>query len=161
MSFISRIVGSKSAGPSTQAERDEKLLADAREQIAAYLAEDAALAAGTLAMKLRATGAGLRLEPQQYAAAIKALVADGRHADGARLLADWIALQPNESDSLRLRLAQLCVDHLGRPGRALDLIVNIDPEKLSDPECLLAQELVTRAEGMQDDGAVELDDAEW
>lgn len=160
MSFLSRF-NRGSTGPVSAAERDEQLLTSAREQIDKYLAENTPAAAGALAIKLRDVGDGLRLNPQQYAGAIKGLLSGDRHGDAAQLLADWIELQPDVADSLRLRLAQLCVDHLGRPGRALDLVVKIDPERLSDPECLLAQDVVTRAEKMQDDGAVELDDGAW
>ncbi|TWT47337.1 hypothetical protein [Botrimarina hoheduenensis] len=161
MSFLSRFGKRGAPTPSNNAERDQRLLDEAREQIAKYLADGNNAAAGALCAKLRGTGAGLRLEPAQYAPAIKGLLAAGRFPEGARLLSDWIEIQPDQAHALRLRLAQLCVDRLKRPGRALDLLVQIDPEKLTDPECLLAHEIVARAEKMQDEGLVELDDGDW
>jgi hypothetical protein len=44
-----------------------------------------------------------------------------------------------EADPIRIKLAQNRVVELNRPGQALELIAEVDPAKLPEPQALLAK----------------------
>ena len=62
---------------------------------------------------------------------------------------------------MRLKLAQLCVVELQRPGKALDILDQIDPARLSADQLSLARKIEAKAQQLQAEGTVEFDNEEW
>ena len=143
---------SKQAGQQRQA---------ASEQICTYVAAGNGKAAYTLYDKMRQQGLEILLGGKEIGSMIKGLHEEQRWAESAPLLVQLIALSPTRADSLRLKLAQICVVELGRPGRALDLIAAVDAEALPEQHRQFAAKIARRAHQMQSEGFVELDDDNW
>lgn len=142
-------------------ERDTRTLAAAIEPIDAYLANDNPLAAAKLYAKLKTVGDGLRLDPPRLHAIIKGLQAQQRWSELAPLMVDLIDQSPAHADPLRVQLAQLCATKLGRPGRAIELLSLVSPERLNEKQSHLADRIATHARRLQSEGTVELDDDAW
>lgn len=143
------------------AKRDTGQLEAAGEQIDAFLAEGATSAALKLHQKMSAVGDGLRLRPAQLTKLIAGLQAEQRWADLAPLMAELIERTPESADKLRVQLAQVCVTKLDRPGRALDLLGEVDAKALTEKQLTIAKRIKSRAHEMQSEGLVELDDGGW
>jgi hypothetical protein len=62
---------------------------------------------------------------------------------------------------VRVKLAQICVVELGRPGKALDLLAEVDSNKFPEQQQALIKKIAARARQMQDEGVVELDVETW
>lgn len=131
----------------------------AKEQIAAYLKAGNPVAAALLYGKLR--GTGLRLEPAALHRIATGLQAAGRWRELAPILSELIEAAPQSADPLRLTLAHVCVTKLDRPGRALELLANVNSERLTDKQRAAAKQVLSGARAMQAEGVVELDDGGW
>jgi membrane associated rhomboid family serine protease len=131
----------------------------AKEQIAAYLKAGNPVAAALLYGKLR--GTGLRLDAAALHPIAKGLQAAGRWQELAPILAELIEAAPQSADPLRLTLAHVCVTKLDRPGRALELLANVNAEHLTDKQRAAAKQVLSGARAMQAEGVVELDDGGW
>ena len=136
-------------------------LRGAQQQFQEYVNEGNSLAAWRLYTKMAGVREGLALEATHLAAMIKGLHAEQKWRESAPLMADLIERSPTHSDGVRLKLAQICVVELGRPGRALELIAALDAGNLDEAHRGLAKKIVARARQMQAEGHVELDDGGW
>jgi membrane associated rhomboid family serine protease len=142
-------------------ERDRQLLADAKAQIGEYLRKGNTNAAMLLYEKLKGVGGGLTLDREQLRAMIRGLQVATRWKDSAPFMAEFIARFPDGADSMRLKLAQLCVVQLQRPGKALDILDEIDQMRLAADQATLAKKIEAKAQQMQAEGVVEFDTEEW
>jgi membrane associated rhomboid family serine protease len=131
----------------------------AKEQIAAYLKAGNPVAAALLYGKLR--GSGLRLDAAALHPIARGLQAAGRWQELAPILSELIEAAPQSADPLRLTLAHVCVTKLDRPGRALELLANVNAEHLTDKQRAAAKQVLAGARAMQAEGVVELDDGGW
>ncbi len=104
---------------------------------------------------------GLVLDRNQLLALIKWLHGEKRWQDSAPLMAELIQRYPTEADPIRIKLAQICVVELARPGKALELLAEVHQSRLSQQQLTLAKKIAAKAEQMQDEGVVELDVETW
>jgi membrane associated rhomboid family serine protease len=144
-----------------KSEREAKLLADAQAQLTAYLSGGNTNAGLLLYKKMRNVGSGLTLDRQQLRTVIKSLQVAGRWQDSAPFMADFISRFPDAAEPMRLKLAQICVVELQRPGKALDILAEIDARRLPPDQVALAKKIAAKAQQMQLDGHVELDTEGW
>jgi membrane associated rhomboid family serine protease len=145
----------------TQSTKTEALLRAARVQMHDYLKQGAGPAAYKLWTKLKDQGDGLSLAPNERIAMIRALHAASMWRESAPLMVDAITGSPKLADEFRLKLAQICVVALERPGRALELLQQTNVEALDEHQRLLSLKIAKRARDMQREGHVELDDDGW
>lgn len=141
--------------------RNAGAIDSAREQFDEYLASGAISAALKLHQKKASVGDGLRLMPGQLTKLIAGLQAEERWSDLAPLMVELIEQSPDAADKLRVQLAQICVMKLDRPGRALELLGRVDTKSLSEKQLTAAKRIARRANEMQSEGVVELDDGGW
>jgi hypothetical protein len=64
---------------------------------------------------------------------------------------------PEQSDAMRIKLAQICVVELERPGKALELLDGVDKPKLPEQHAVLAKRIAAKARQLQAEGTVEFD----
>jgi membrane associated rhomboid family serine protease len=144
-----------------QRRKDEGRLVGAKEQVSAYLQNGNPATALLLYEKMKETAGGLRLDRGQLLALIKWLHGQKRWGDSAPLMAEVIARFPEGSDAVRIKLAQICVVELNRPGKALDLLAEVNATKLPDEHAILGKKVAAKARRMQEEGTVELDVDTW
>jgi membrane associated rhomboid family serine protease len=141
--------------------RDEQMLAAARQQFRLYLKQGNADAALRLYEKLKDVGGGLILDRDELLAVIQALHAAKRWRDSAPHMAEFIARFPDRADAMRIKLAQICAVELQRPGKALELLADVDKTKLAEQQALLVRRITAKAHALQAEGTVELDVETW
>ena len=140
-------------------EQKQEHLVMAREKFHEFLDAGNPEAAYKLHAKMK--GNGLILDPAERASLIKGLHTQGKWAESAPFLAEIIKESPDRADPIRLKLAQICVLHLERPARAVELLAEVKKEALNEKQMVLAQKLHAKARSMRAGGHVELDDAAW
>jgi membrane associated rhomboid family serine protease len=118
-------------------------------------------AAIKLLQKLDEQDQPLVLDRSELAALIAALHKKRFWQDSAPLMAEYLERFEEKADTVRLKLAQICVIELDRPLRALELLKGIDATSLSHECKRLYQQLIARAKKMQAEGTLELDDEKW
>ena len=143
------------------AQRDQRLLSESTDAVDRFLLDGNAVAALTLYRKMSSVGEGLRLSTKQLASLVKGLHAEKRWAESAPFMAELIERVPEKADPLRIKLAQISLVELNRPGRALDLLAAVDASQLSEQQHALAEKISAKAEGLQQSGLVEIDDGGW
>ena len=144
-----------------KAHRDLDLLSHAKTQFRQYLQQGNVAAAVTLAGKMKLVGDGLTLDRDELLAVTKGLQSAGLWSESAPYMAELIRRFPEGADLFRIKLAQICVVELNRPGKALDLLADIDARSVSTPQIALARKIAAKAEQMQAEGVYELDTDSW
>lgn len=154
--------------PETRADRKRQaavqqaqMLAGAREQVGRFLDDENPLAAEKLYRKMARVGEGLRLDAATLHRMISGLQAQGEWKLLAPLMSELIEVAPRAADPLRVKLAQVCVAKLDRPGRALELLGEANDAKLSEKQRETAKAVASHARAMQQRGVVELDEEGW
>ena len=140
---------------------NEKQLAAARVQLADYLKNGNAKAAILLHEKTQHVGKGLALGPPDLLQMIKLLHAKKMWKESTPFMAELIQRSPKDTDPIRIKLAQICVMLLNRPGKAIELLQEVDLKQLSDKKQILVKQIATKARRLQSEGTVELDNEEW
>ncbi len=141
--------------------RDEHTLIEAKKQFRFYLQQGNADAALKLFEKMKHVGHGLKLDRDELLAMIRLLHKDKRWTDSAPFMGEFIAQFPQQSDAMRIKLAQICVVELQRPGKALDLLADVDKAKLPPDQATLVKRITAKARELQMEGTVELDVETW
>lgn len=141
--------------------RDGDQLRQAKAQCRQYLQQGNVAAAVTLFGKMKPVGGGLRLDRDELAAVIKGLHAAGRWGDSAPFMAEFIERFAEGAELLRIKLAQICVVELNRPGQALELLTKVDARRVPAPQISLARKIAAKAKQMQADGEYELESESW
>ena len=136
-------------------------LTEARSKFQQFLKSGNAAAAHKLHQKMQTNCKDWKINTLEIAALVKAMHSAGLWRESAPYMAHIISQAPEQADPIRLKLAQICVMELERPGRALELIGDIDLGKLDDKHQLIAKRIYARAHAMQEDGCVELDREDW
>lgn len=144
-----------------QKQTDQNLLANAKSQLRQFLQQGNLPAALTLYRKMGEVGDGLTLENDELRAIIKALHQQRRWAESAPFMAELIERFPAGADLVRVKLAQICVVELERPGKALDLLADVDQSGLTREQATLVKRIEGKALAMQSEGVVELDTEQW
>ena len=104
---------------------------------------------------------GLKLDRDELLAVIKGLHAAKRWRDSAPYLAELIQRFPAGADAARIKLAQICVVELNRPAKALELLAEVDLQRLPELQAAFAKKITSKAEQMQAEGTYELDADAW
>lgn len=139
-----------------------KQAANAIEQVTALLDQGHPVGASRVVRKLEGNGVALQLDDELLIRLTQALHEADQWGESAPYMAKMIDRFPDRADLLRLKLAQVCVVELQRPGRALDLLSRINKTNISEEDNLLRRAIRHKAQQLQqDDLLVEIDDEEW
>jgi hypothetical protein len=141
--------------------RNEKLLTDAKQQFRVFLEQGNPLAALRLYEKMKEAGSTISLTREELLKVVQALHAAKRWQDSAPYMAEFIERFPEQADPMRIKLAQICVVELQRPGKALDLLADVDQSKLPEQHATLAKRITAKAHALEAEGVVELDVETW
>lgn len=152
---VSAKVAEKKAG------QDAKQLSSAHDQLRFFLQHGNVDAATRLYDKMRCVGSGVALEREELFAMIRGLHKLQRWRDSAPLMSELIERFPRGTDAIRVKLAQICLVELQRPGKALELLQPIEIAKQSPELQQLAAKIAAKAKQMQMAGEVELDTEAW
>jgi membrane associated rhomboid family serine protease len=144
-----------------QKQTDQNLLANAKSQLRQFLQQGNLPAALTLYRKMGEVGDGLTLENDELRAIIKSLHQQRRWAESAPFMAELIERFPAGADLVRVKLAQICVVELERPGKALDLLADVDQSGLTREQATLVKRIEGKSLAMQAEGVIELDTEQW
>jgi membrane associated rhomboid family serine protease len=140
--------------------REARISTDAQQQFRKYLEQGNASAAVRLLEKMKDV-ATWALERDELLAVIKELHAAKRWSDSAPYMSEFIRRFPEQAGAMRIKLAQICVVELERPGKALDLLAEVDKSKLPEQHVALAKRIAAKARQMQAEGTVEFDTEAW
>ena len=141
--------------------RESQLLESAPKQIEQYLQNGNLEAAFTLYRKMNPLGNGLQLSRQTLLRLITGLHRQQRWADSCPAMNELIDRFPDGSETVRVKLAQICVLELNRPGKAIDLLRPLQPQQLPESLLTAAQQIARRAQQMQAEGTIEFDTDDW
>jgi membrane associated rhomboid family serine protease len=147
--------------PVNTAARVEQKAADARRKLDAYLEidqPDQALMVYRRAVDMKTP---LMLDRAALLRLITGLHKRQQWADSSPLMAELIDRFPDDSQLVRLKLAQICLVELEKPLRALDLLAGLNDAKLPAPQEQLARKLAAAAQRQVAQGELEVDDATW
>ena len=142
-------------------QKDEQLAGGAQQQFRQYLQSGNADAAIRLYEKMKHVHGGVKPERNDWLTMIQWLHSQKRWADSAPYMAQFVAAYPDQADAVRIKLAQICVVELQRPGKALDLLTDVDAKKLPEKQATLVKRIQAKALQLQDEGVVELDVDTW
>jgi hypothetical protein len=143
------------------ADRMEQQALELRRKFDAYL--EIGQPEQALATRRRAATAGrsLDLTRQDLVRLITGLHKQGKWAESAPVMAELIEVFPVDSQAVRLKLAQICLMELDRPGRALELVAGLDAAVLPPQQEALRQKIAAAAERKVREGVLEVDDGGW
>jgi membrane associated rhomboid family serine protease len=142
-------------------EKDEEILGGAQQQFRHFLQQGNVAAALKLYEKMQHVHGGITPTRDEWLAMIQSLQKEKRWAESAPFMAKLLAAFPENGDAVRMKLAQICVLELQRPGKALDLLGEVKWQKLPEKQAELFQRIRTKARQLQEEGVVELDDDSW
>ncbi len=92
---------------------------------------------------------------------IESLLGQDFWEDGVQVMRDYVRNQPDPSPRIRLKLAQVLIQKLGRPLQGLRLLGQFPDGSLPESLETIRNQLVRQAEVMQEDGPLELEDELW
>src|SRR5439155_24854882 len=92
---------------------------------------------------------------------IEGLVDQSLWNDAVRVMRDYVGKLPEPSPRVRLKLAQILIQKLDRPLQALKVLDQVPEGSLPDALEAMRSQLARRAEAMQEEGPLELEDEMW
>jgi len=92
---------------------------------------------------------------------IQALTEREFWGDAAHVMRDYMRKVPEPAQRVRLKLAQVFIQKLGRPTQGLGILHEIPPGALSPKLDPMRQKLLKQAEQMREEGELELQDELW
>ena len=110
---------------------------------------------------MKESGSSISLTRDELLKIIQALHAAKRWQDSAPYMAEFIERFPDQADAMRIKLAQICVVELQRPGKAFDLLSDVDKSKLTEQHGKLVERITAKAHALEAEGVVELDVETW
>jgi hypothetical protein len=138
----------------------EKALENQR-RFHAYLEIDQPQQALALKKKVAHLGQPLILERKDLLRLIAGLHKHKLWKDSAPVMAELIERFPADSQTVRLKLAQICFVELEKPARTLELLEGLNGVTLPPPQETLRTKLRVAAQRKIDEGAIEVDDGSW
>lgn len=138
-------------------EKDKQHAASAQPQFRQYMLSGNVEAAIRFYEKMKTVAGGIKPERADWLAMIQWLHSQKRWAASAPYMAKYISLYPKQSDVVRLNLARICVLELQRPGKAIDLLAEVDCKSLPEAQAKVVKSIRLKAHKMQEEGVVELD----
>lgn len=142
-------------------DRDSKILDEGKTQIEKFIVSGYYLPAYALYQKLQSVGQGVVLSKSQLLKIITALHQEKRWRESCPLMAELVERFPEQSQGIKVKLAQICVIELEKPGKAIELLKTVDLHSLPPKSLSLVKKIAQRAKQMQAEGIVELDDDAW
>lgn len=103
----------------------------------------------------------LELNEQQTLRLIGGLHHAGAWAESAPVMADYLQQFTAKADAVRIKLAQICLQALERPHKALEILADVNQAALTDGETARLKKIALAAKRQIQAGAIELDDAAW
>lgn len=149
------------AAPEVQAERRADKAQETRRRFEAFLQIDQPQQALVTLQRARMLKLPLELDRKQLLALIAGLQKQKLWVESAPLMAELLSRFPEGSQAVRLKLAQVCVVELDKPGKALEILDGLNGQPLT-PQLVAARDKVRAfASRKVEEGAVEIDDAGW
>jgi membrane associated rhomboid family serine protease len=147
-------------------EEGQKKLADHRvnlqTQLRNYLA--AGEAAAALAVHRRAKiqfGANWEIGEQEHIQLISGLQKAQKWDDAVQMMGEYLQTRHERAHLVRLALAQLLVERLGRPKQALKVLGKLDPKSIAPKQQAVYNRLVERAKKDAEDDPFEVTTDDW
>ena len=141
--------------------KEEQLLQQAKQQFRVFLQQQNIDAAIRLYEKMKHVRGGFTPECNEWMPMIQWLHGQKRWAESAPFMAKYIDAYPAQADAVRIKLAQICVLELMRPGKALELLTPIKTASLPEKQKGFVERIRVKAIEMQHEGVVELDTDTW
>jgi hypothetical protein len=133
-----------------------------RQRVHDLIAEGDALAAYQLYRQLSLSSEMGEFSREDLLAMIKELLAHERHSDAIAMMVDFLRAFPEQSNQVRLRLAQVLIVQQQRPSQALRVLEKIPPHSLNEQAEKAHRQLVAQATRLRDEGNVmELASEDW
>jgi membrane associated rhomboid family serine protease len=147
--------------PQKQAARDDQLRLEARRKFDAYLQIEQPEQALAIQAREAQLGRPMAIDRPELLRLIMGLHKQKLWAKSAPLMAELLERFPDNSEAVRLKLAQICLVELEKPNRAIDLLAPLDGAKLPPPQDALRRKIRAVAQKQIDEGFVEVDDQRW
>ena len=141
--------------------RDSEIQHSTSEKIEFFLQHGNLEAAYELAKNMRDKKKELNLSRPILMKLITGLQRAERWTDSCPLMAEVVRRFPDKSAPVSIKLAQICVVKLERPGKALELLSALDLQTLTKDQLILTEKIARRARQLQEEGSVELDTDDW
>ena len=134
---------------------------DAHQQFLIYLKEGNVRGAASLYNKLRHHEGAFELDRNELIALIRGLHDRKEWELSAPFMHQLVTRFPEGTESVALKLAQICVTAIEKPARALEVLGTTNLAKLSPEKQQLAKKIAHKAHQLQAEGVYELDDESW
>ena len=142
-------------------ELNESRTLDANRLFTALVASSQGLKALGVVRRMHDMGTPLELSRKEHLALIVALHKEQQWSESAPVMAEFIQSHPEGSDAIRLKLAQICIVELERPGKALEILDQIDAKKLKEPQQIMWKKLRIVGQRQVAEGVLEVDDGKF
>lgn len=142
-------------------QRDEHLISGAQQQFQHYVKTGNVEAAIRFYEKMKNVAGGITPKRGDWLAMINWFHKHKRWTESVPYLAKYIAAYPDQADAARIKLAQICVVEMQRPGKSLDLLDEVNMSKLPAEQVNLVRRIQAKAKQLQLEGVVELDLDTW
>lgn len=143
-----------------QQRREQKQQEETR-RFDAYLSIGKPLEALAVKRRMADLGCPLLLTADQLLRLIIALHKAGAWAESAPAMAEYLGAHSDRANLVRIKLAQICVQKLSRPQKALEVLAGLDRGTLAPDEASLFKQVAIAAQQQVQAGAIELDDTPW
>jgi hypothetical protein len=143
-----------------ESRRDEQAL-EARRKFDAYLQIDKPEEALAVRARAEHMGRPLELDRQELLRLITGLHKHKLWAKSAPVMAELLERFPQDSQAVRIKLAQICLMELEKPNRAMELLEGLDGAALPPAHEELRKKISAVARKQIAEGAVEVDDGAW
>lgn len=147
--------------PGQVATHEENRAMEAKRKFVAYLKIKQAPKALDLLHKMADLDIPLKLSREELLGLIVGLHHNAQWKDSAPLMAEFLEKFPDQSEAVRLKLAQICLVELERPSKALELLEPLIHGKLSAENKKLRRKLLALAQKQIADGALEFEEESW
>jgi membrane associated rhomboid family serine protease len=118
---------------------------------------------GALAVYRKSSRSASRWQPPErdWRDLIEALLGQNLWENAAQVMRDYVHNHSDPSPRIRLKLAQILIQKLGRPLQGLRLLGQFPDGSLTEALETIRRQLARQAEAMQEDGPLELEDELW
>lgn len=75
--------------------------------------------------------------------------------DATLALGEYLQTPRSKQDQVRLKLASILLDHLGRPSQCASVLAKVDKNQLNEREKAISRQLTAKANKMKEDGVID------
>ncbi len=141
--------------------RDQSRLDATHQQIRTLLSGGKLQGALALYKKMSQVGDGVQLRQDELLIIIKSLHTQKQWSESVPFMVNFLHRFPDKSARMRLKLAQICLQHQRRPSKALSVLEKIPAGSLQGALEKTRRQLVAHATKMQSEGELELEGDDW